>query len=91
MPGKVEAISYHLGDVNHTFRRGHRMMVQIQSSWFPLTDLNPQSFVRIADATRTDFVKATQRVYHSAAASSRIEINVLDARRAGGRTGGHSR
>jgi predicted acyl esterase len=45
VPGKVEALSWQIGDVNHTFRRGHRIMVQVQSSWFPLVDLNPQTFV----------------------------------------------
>ena len=67
-------------DVNHTFRRGHRVMVQIQSSWFPLTDLNPQSFVSMANATRADFVKATERVYHTPAAPSRIELGVMRSR-----------
>jgi putative CocE/NonD family hydrolase len=50
-PGKVEEIDTAFQDVNHTFRRGHRIMVQIQSSWFPLTDRNPQTFVNIPDAT----------------------------------------
>ncbi|HTL44888.1 MAG TPA: CocE/NonD family hydrolase [Vicinamibacterales bacterium] len=80
-PNEVTPVGFDMPDVNHTFRRGHRIMVQIQSSWFPLTDLNPQSFVPLGTATRADFVKATQRVYHSPAAASRVEINVLGTAR----------
>lgn len=76
-PGKVEAISYGLGDVNHTFRRGHRIMVQVQSSWFPLIDLNPQTFMRIPDAKPDDFRKATQRVYRGQGAASGVQLMVL--------------
>ena len=79
VPGKVEAVNFNMPDINHTFRRGHRIMVQVQSSWFPLTDLNPQSFVRIAEAKPEDFIKATQRVYRSATQASRIEVLVLGA------------
>jgi predicted acyl esterase len=64
-------------DVNHTFRRGHRIMVQVQSSWFPLTDRNPQTFVNIPDAKPSDFVKATQRVYHVQGEASGIVVGVL--------------
>jgi putative CocE/NonD family hydrolase len=77
-PNQVTTVNFDMPDVNHTFRRGHRIMVQVQSSWFPLTDINPQSFVRIAGATRADFVTATQRVYHSPVASSRIEITIVN-------------
>jgi predicted acyl esterase len=78
-PGKVEEINATFPDVNHTFRRGHRIMVQIQSSWFPLTDRNPQTFVNIPDAKLSDFVKATQRVYYTKAAPSAIIVEVLPA------------
>jgi hypothetical protein len=78
-PGKVEEINATFPDVNHTFRRGHRIMVQIQSSWFPLTDRNPQTFVNIPDAKPTDFVKATERVYHTQAEPSAIIVEVLPA------------
>jgi uncharacterized protein len=77
-PGKVEEINATFQDVNHTFRRGHRIMVQIQSSWFPLTDRNPQTFVNIPDAKPSDFVKATERVYHSKAQPSGIGVQVLN-------------
>jgi uncharacterized protein len=76
-PGKVEEINATFQDVNHTFRRGHRIMVQIQSSWFPLTDRNPQTFVNIPDAKPTDFVKATERVYHSKSEPSGINVQVM--------------
>jgi putative CocE/NonD family hydrolase len=79
VPSKVEAISYHLGDVNHTFRRGHRIMVQVQSSWFPLVDLNPQTFVTIPKAKPEDFKAATQRVYHAAQTPSGLQLLVLPA------------
>ncbi|QJE02105.1 CocE/NonD family hydrolase [Massilia forsythiae] len=78
-PNKVEAISYHLGDVNHTFRRGHRIMVQVQSSWFPLVDLNPQTFVSIPQAKPEDFIKATQRVYHAPQMQSGLQVLVMPA------------
>jgi putative CocE/NonD family hydrolase len=76
-PGKIEELSFTMQDVNHTFRRGHRIMVQIQSSWFPLTDRNPQTFVNIPDAKSSDFVKATERVYHSKVEPSGIGVLVL--------------
>ncbi len=79
VPGKVEAISYHLGDVNHTFRRGHRIMVQVQSSWFPLIDLNPQTFTAIPKAKPEDFKAATQRVYHAAQTPSGLQLLVMPA------------
>ena len=76
-PGKVEEIQFTMQDVNHTFRRGHRIMVQVQSSWFPLTDRNPQTFVNIPDAKPSDFVNATERVYHTREQGSGIEVGVL--------------
>ncbi|HEX6044376.1 MAG TPA: CocE/NonD family hydrolase [Pyrinomonadaceae bacterium] len=76
-PGKVTKVEFTLPDVNHAFLRGHRIMVQIQSSWFPLVDRNPQKFVDINRATESDFQKATQRVYRSAPNSSRITVSVL--------------
>lgn len=72
-PNKIEKIEYVMPDVNHNFRKGHRIMVQIQSSWFPLVDRNPQKFVDIYKATEADFQKATERVYHS----SRVILNVV--------------
>jgi len=77
VPGHVTPITYTLPDAFHQFKRGHRVMVQIQSSWFPLVDRNPQRFVDIYHATAADFQRATQRVYHAPAAPSRVELPVL--------------
>jgi uncharacterized protein len=76
-PGKVEQVDTTFSDVNHTFRRGHRIMVQVQSSWFPLTDRNPQTFVDIPDAKPSDFVMATERIYHTKTEPSGIGVGVL--------------
>jgi len=80
VPGKTEKVEYVMPDVNHCFRQGHRIMVQIQSSWFPLADRNPQKFVDIYNAKATDFTKATERVYHSSNAASCVRVNVRAAR-----------
>jgi len=79
-PGKMEKVEYVMPDVNHCFRQGHRIMVQIQSSWFPLADRNPQKFVDIYNAKAADFTKATERVYHSSNAASCVRVNVRAAR-----------
>jgi putative CocE/NonD family hydrolase len=75
-PGKPDRITFRLPDVAHTWREGHRMMVQIQSSWFPLTDRNPQKFMEIPKALSTDFVKATQRVYFGGSDGSKIQLQI---------------
>jgi len=76
-PGKMDQVAYTMPDINHTFRRGHRIMVQVQSSWFPLADRNPQKFVDIYNARAADFQKATERVYRSRTAASSIQVRVL--------------
>ncbi len=76
IPNKPTQISYDLPDVYHTFRKGHRMMVQVQSSWFPLVDRNPQKFMDIPKATVSDFQKATQRVYRSRSLNSSVTVSV---------------
>jgi putative CocE/NonD family hydrolase len=76
-PGRMEKIEYDLPDIHHTFRRGHRIMIQIQSSWFPLVDRNPQKFVDIYSAKSSDFQKATQRVFRSRAAASSLRLLVM--------------
>jgi uncharacterized protein len=74
-PGAITPIRFQLQDVYHTFQKGHRLMVQVQSSWFPLIDLNPQKFVpNIFDADATDYIKATQRIYHEAKYPSKIRV-----------------
>jgi putative CocE/NonD family hydrolase len=75
-PGKADRITFNLPDVAHTFRQGHRIMVQIQSSWFPLTDRNPQKFIDIPKALPADFVKATECVYFGGADGSRITFRI---------------
>ncbi len=73
-------ISFTMQDVDHAFRRGHRMMIQVQSSWFPLVDRNPQKYVDIYAASEGDFQKANERVYREADRASRIEVLKIDAR-----------
>jgi hypothetical protein len=75
-PNAPDVITFQLGDVAHVFRRGHRLMVHVQSSWFPLTDRNPQTFVDIPRASPDDFRIATQRVYRSAERASSITLRV---------------
>ncbi len=76
-PDKVERVSYALPDVCHTFKPGHRLMVQIQSSWFPLVDRNPQQYIDIYHARSDDFKKATIRIYHDGVHQSRLRVGVL--------------
>jgi len=75
-PGKITQVKYTLNDIAHTFKKGHRIMVQVQSSWFPLVDRNPQKFVDIYHAKNSDFIKSTIRVYMSKTAASRIVLPV---------------
>jgi len=76
-PGKMTEVNFTMPDVNHTFRKGHRIMVQIQSSWFPLVDRNPQTFTDIPNAKPEDFKKATEQVFHKRSAESGVEVLVL--------------
>ena len=76
-PGKEADINFAMPDLFHTFRRGHRIMVQVQSSWFPLTDRNPQIFTDIPNAKPEDFQKATEQVFHQKDAASGVEVLVM--------------
>ena len=76
-PGKITQVKWELPDVAHTFKKGHRIMIQIQSSWFPLADRNPQKFIDIYKADDSDFQKSTIRVYHEATHPSKIILPVL--------------
>jgi hypothetical protein len=77
-PNKIEEINLELQDVLHCFKKGHKLMVQIQSTWFPLVDVNPQKYVdNIYEAKSDDFIKATHRVYHQSGNESYIEIGIL--------------
>lgn len=74
VPNKPTRVKYELPDVAHTFKKGHRLMIQLQSSWFPLVDRNPQQFMDIYQAKDSDFKKATIRIYHN---DSKIVLPVL--------------
>ena len=77
-PGKVEEYSFGLHQLNHVFKKGHRIMVQVQSSWFPIFDMNPQTYVpNIFLATSKDFKKATQHIYHNKQYATYIELPVV--------------
>lgn len=74
---RPDRVKFDLQDVHHSFRAGHRIMAQVQSSWFPLVDRNPQKFGDIYHAGAADFQKATHRLHHSAKLSSRLQVGVL--------------
>ncbi len=78
VPGEPTLIKYNLPDVAHCFRKGHRIMIQIQNSMFPLVDLNPQIFTDIYKAEITDFKKATHRIFHDNKRCSFVSINILN-------------
>ena len=73
-PGQIAAVNFEMPDVYHTFRKGHRVMVQVQSSWFPLVDRNPQKFMEIPRARAADFQKATHRVYRGRPRGSALTV-----------------
>jgi putative CocE/NonD family hydrolase len=75
-PGKIEEIRFSMPDVYHCFKKGHRIMLQVQSSWFPLTDRNPQTFTEIPDAKTDAFVTATERLYRARRNASFVEVNL---------------
>jgi hypothetical protein len=78
VPNNIEQVKFNVADVAHTFKKGHRIMVQIQSSWFPLVDRNPQKFVNIYEAVESDFQKATIHIYHDDKNASYIILPVLN-------------
>lgn len=75
---KIEPVKFNLPDVAHTFKKGHRLMIQIQSSWFPLADRNPQQFMNIYEANAVDFRKAVIRIFHDAKNPSSIVLPVMN-------------
>ena len=77
VPDQITPVKFVLNDVAHTFLKGHKIMIQIQSSWFPLVDRNPQQFMNIPDANEPDFKKATIKIYHDDAHPSFIEVMKL--------------
>lgn len=78
VPNEVTPVEFELRDVLHCFKKGHRIMLQIQSTWFPLVDRNPQTFVNIRTAKESDFQKATHRVYHSSKYPTHLKVLVWD-------------
>jgi len=78
IPGKVTEVKYDLPDVGHTFKKGHRIMIQVQHYWFPLGDRNPNKFVDINKAKDSDFQSATMRLYHDTTAPSSLKVTVLN-------------
>jgi len=78
-PNKVTYVDLPLQDLYHTFKKGHKIQIQIQSTWFPLIDLNPQKYVpNIFKANESDFQSAIQRVYHTPEFPSNIEVKILN-------------
>jgi hypothetical protein len=78
IPNQPEKIEFAMPDVLHTFRAGHRIMVQIQSTWFPLVDLNPQQFLNIPTAKAADFQPATERLYLGSSDGTKLNFLVLE-------------
>ena len=77
VPGKITEVKYTLPGIAHTFKKGHRLMIQIQSSWFPLADRNPQQFMNIYKADEKDYQKETIRIYHDGATPTVFVLPVL--------------
>jgi uncharacterized protein len=78
VPNKITKVNFTLPDVAHTFLKGHKIMIQVQSSWFPLVDRNPQKFTDIYKAKESDFQKANIRLYHTEGTASKVIFQVLD-------------
>lgn len=77
VPNRAELVKFTMPAVCHAFRPGHRLMIQVQSSWFPLFDRNPQTFVNFSTATPTDFQKSTQRVFRTTDMPSQISVRLV--------------
>jgi putative CocE/NonD family hydrolase len=73
-PGEITEIKFKIPDVAHTFKKGHRIMIQVQNTWFPLVDRNPQKFVDIYHCSEEDFQKATHRIYHDSQYPSHVTL-----------------
>lgn len=75
--GEIEKVAFELPDIAHTFMAGHRIKVQVQSSWFPLFDRNPQQYINIYEATAKDFIPCDVKIYHSEEYPSNIQFRIL--------------
>jgi hypothetical protein len=78
IPGKPTQVSFKLPDVAHVFKKGHKIMIQVQSSWFPLADRNPQQFVNIYKCSDADFVPCDVRIYSGGHYPSNVELPIMD-------------
>ena len=79
VPNEVTAVDLQLQDILHTFKKGHRIMIQIQSTWFPYIDRNPQKYVdNIFYANDEDFIKATHKIFHDKENSTYLEVEILE-------------
>jgi uncharacterized protein len=77
VPNKITNVKYALPDIAHTFKKGHRIMIQIQSSWFPLADRNPQQFLNIYKAEEKDYIKSNIKVYHGFTNQTKFILPIL--------------
>lgn len=77
-PGQITEVAFSLNEIAHTFKTGHRIMVQVQSSWFPLVDRNPQQFLSIPECSGADFQKAAIRLYHDSTHRSALVLPVIE-------------
>ena len=77
VPGTISDVTFTLPDIAHTFKKGHKLMVQVQSSWFPLADRNPQKFTNIYTCDDSDFQKSTIRIYHDGVNVSSIQLPII--------------
>ncbi|WP_036603153.1 CocE/NonD family hydrolase [Olivibacter sitiensis] len=78
VPNKVEEVGFDMQDAAHCFKKGHKIMVQVQSTWFPLVDINPQRFVNIYQADESDFQKASHRIFHDAQHPSHLKVRMVE-------------
>lgn len=78
VPNKVEQVKFDMQDAAHRFKKGHKIMIQVQSSWFPLVDRNPQKFVNIYKASESDFQVAKHRIYTSGPTGSYVGVRVIE-------------
>jgi putative CocE/NonD family hydrolase len=78
IPDQITPVSFHIHDRFHTFKKGHRIMVHVHSSWFPAFDRNPQTFTNIYRAKKNEYQKATQKIYRSQKSPSHIVLPVLE-------------
>ena len=76
-PNKITNVKFELPDVAHTFKKGHRLMIQVQSTWFPLADRNPQQFVDIYHCEDKDFIKSEIKLFHDATNTSNLILPIL--------------